>query len=37
MQQEDYLRVLVKVKDFMRALSILFIVINVYCFCPSIE
>ena len=33
MQQEDDLRGLAKVMDFMRALSILFVVINVYWFC----
>ena len=33
MQQEDDLRGLAKVLDFMRALSILFVVINVYWFC----
>lgn len=35
MQQEDDLRGLAKVMDFMRALSILFVVINVYWFCYS--
>lgn len=30
MQQEDDLRGLAKVMDFMRALSILFVVINIY-------
>jgi len=33
MQQEDDLRGLAKVMDFMRALSIIFIVINIYWFC----
>ena len=33
MQQEDDLRALAKIMDFMRALSILFVVINVYWFC----
>jgi hypothetical protein len=33
MQDEDDLRALAKVMDFMRALSILFVVINVYWFC----
>ncbi len=33
MQQEDDLRGLAKVMDFLRALSILFVVINVYWFC----
>ena len=33
MQQEDVLRGLAKVMDFMRALSILFVVINIYWFC----
>lgn len=33
MQNEDDLRGLAKVMDFMRALSILFVVINVYWFC----
>jgi hypothetical protein len=33
MQQEDNLRGLAKVMDFMRALSILFVVINIYWFC----
>lgn len=33
MQQEDDLRGLAKVMDFMRALSILFVVINIYWFC----
>ncbi len=33
MQQEDDLRALAKVMDFMRALSILFVVINIYWFC----
>lgn len=33
MQQEDDLRGLAKVMDFMRSLSILFVVINIYWFC----
>ncbi len=33
MQQEDDLRALAKVMDFMRALSIIFVVINIYWFC----
>ncbi|MDD4226614.1 MAG: conjugal transfer protein MobC [Mariniphaga sp.] len=33
MQQEDDLRALAKVMDFMRALSILFVIINIYWFC----
>ncbi|WP_370861721.1 conjugal transfer protein MobC [Parabacteroides faecis] len=33
MQNEDDLRGLAKVMDFMRAISILFVVINIYCFC----
>ncbi|MFV0378264.1 MAG: YWFCY domain-containing protein, partial [Mangrovibacterium sp.] len=33
MQQEDDLRALAKVMDFMRALSILFVTINIYWFC----
>ena len=33
MQNEDDLRGLVKVMDFMRAISILFVVINIYWFC----
>lgn len=33
MQQEDDLRGLAKVMDFMRALSILFVVINIHWFC----
>ena len=33
MQQEDDLRGLAKVMDFMRALSILFVVVNVYWYC----
>ena len=33
MQQEDDLRGLAKVMDFMRALSILFVVINIYWYC----
>ena len=33
MQQEDDLRALAKIMDFMRALSILFVVINIYWFC----
>jgi hypothetical protein len=33
MQQEDDLRGLAKVMDFMRALSILFVAINIYWFC----
>ena len=33
MQNEDDLRVLAKVMDFMRAISILFVVINIYWFC----
>ncbi len=33
MQNEDDLRGLAKVMDFMRALSILFVVINLYWFC----
>ena len=35
MQQEDDLRGLARVMDFMRAISILFTVINVYWFCYS--
>jgi DNA-binding transcriptional regulator YbjK len=35
MSQEDDLRGLAKVMDFMRALSILFVVINIYWFCYS--
>ena len=33
MQQEDDLRGLAKVMDFMRAISILFVVIHIYWFC----
>jgi DNA-binding transcriptional regulator YbjK len=33
MQQEDDLRALAKVMDFMRALSVLFVAINIYWFC----
>lgn len=33
MQQDDDLRGLAKVMDFMRALSILFVGINIYWFC----
>ena len=33
MQQEDDLRALAKIMDFMRALSILFVTINIYWFC----
>ncbi|SHE49766.1 TraM recognition site of TraD and TraG [Mariniphaga anaerophila] len=33
MQQEDDLRALAKIMDFMRALSILFVIINIYWFC----
>lgn len=33
MQQEDDLRGLSKVMEFMRAISILFVVINIYWFC----
>lgn len=33
MQQEDDLRGLAKVMDFMRAISILFVVINIYWYC----
>ena len=33
MQQEDDLRGLAKTMDLMRALSILFVVINIYWFC----
>ncbi|HBL74291.1 MAG: conjugal transfer protein TraG [Bacteroidetes bacterium GWF2_42_66] len=33
MQQEDDLRALAKVMDFMRALSVLFVTINIYWFC----
>ena len=33
MQNEDDLRGLAKVMDFMRAISILFVVINIYWFC----
>ena len=37
MSQEDDLRGLAKVMDFMRALSVLFVVVNIYWFCyPSI-
>ena len=35
MQQEDDLRGLAKVMEFMRAISIVFIVIHVYWFCYS--
>ncbi len=35
MQQEDDLRGLARVMDFMRAISILFVGINVYWFCYS--
>lgn len=35
MQQEDDLRGLAKVMDFMRALSIVFVVIHVYWFVPE--
>lgn len=38
MSQEDDLRGLAKVMDFMRALSVLFVVVNIYWFCyPSIR
>ena len=33
MQQEDDLRALAKIMDFMRALSVLFVTINIYWFC----
>ena len=33
MQQEDDLRGLAKVMEFMRAISILFVVMNIYWFC----
>ncbi|MDR1089877.1 MAG: YWFCY domain-containing protein, partial [Prevotella sp.] len=33
MQQEDDLRGLAKVMEFMRAISILFVVIHIYWFC----
>ena len=33
MQNEDDLRGLAKVMEFMRAISILFVVINIYWFC----
>ena len=33
MQQEDDLRGLAKVMDFMRALSIIFVVLNIYWYC----
>ncbi len=33
MQQEDDLRELAKIMDLMSALSILFVVINIYWFC----
>ena len=33
MQQEDDLRGLAKVMEFMRAISILFVLINIYWFC----
>lgn len=33
MQQEDDLRGLAKVMDFMRAISIVFVVINIYWYC----
>ena len=33
MQQEDDLRGLAKVMEFMRAISIIFVVINIYWFC----
>ncbi|NCB43256.1 MAG: conjugal transfer protein TraG, partial [Clostridia bacterium] len=33
MQQEDDLRALAKIMDFMRAVSILFVVMNIYWFC----
>ena len=38
MSQEDDLRGLAKVMDFMRALSVLFVIVNVYWFCyPSMK
>ena len=38
MSQEDDLRGLARVMDFMRALSILFIIINIYWYCyPAIK
>ena len=38
MSQEDDLRGLAKVMDFMRALSVLFVVVNIYWFCyPAIR
>ena len=38
MSQEDDLRGLARVMDFMRALSILFVIINIYWFCyPAIR
>lgn len=33
MQQEDDLRALAKIMDFMRAVSIILVVINIYWFC----
>ena len=32
-QQEDDLRALAKIMDFLRAVSILFVVINIYWYC----
>ena len=38
MSQEDYLRGLARGMDFMRALSILFVIINIYWYCyPAIK
>ena len=37
MQNEDDLRGLAKVMEFMRAISILFVVINIYWFCYQSE
>ena len=36
MQQEDDLRALAKVMDFMRAISILFVLIHIYWFCYAL-
>ena len=36
-QQEDDLRALAKIMDFLRAMSIVLVVINIYWFCPELH
>jgi hypothetical protein len=36
-QQEDDLRALAKIMDFLRATSIVLVIINIYWFCPELH